>query len=168
MCPQIYILNGYTNTTEDISGGDYVFVTCNHGYTLIGSPVVHCGLNGMYTSLPSCQGEIVSHFCKISFYYHHGFFRFIDVEFNLQNVYIWGKIVDTLANKYRLYSCICNSEKNLYLQRHCTDIMCCVKYDSIRAWRLSLPASYIYILVSFCYRQGTNKPFICDCFSRFL
>jgi hypothetical protein len=53
MCPQIYILNGYTNATEDISGGDYVFVTCNHGYTLIGSPVVFCDLNGMYASLPS-------------------------------------------------------------------------------------------------------------------
>jgi hypothetical protein len=51
MCPRLYILNGYTNATEDISGGDYVFVTCNHGYTLIGSPVVPCDLNGMYTSL---------------------------------------------------------------------------------------------------------------------
>ena len=103
MCPQIYILNGYTNSTEDISGGDYVFVTCNHGYTLIGSPVVFCDLNGMYASLPSCQGKIVSHFYKISFDYYQGFVRFIDVEFNLQNIYIWGKIVETLANKYRLY-----------------------------------------------------------------
>ncbi|KAK3089738.1 hypothetical protein FSP39_006098 [Pinctada imbricata] len=54
VCDEISIPHAVLNMTY-VTGGDYVGVTCNHGYRMRGEAVVYCNSTGQYeTTFPSC------------------------------------------------------------------------------------------------------------------
>jgi hypothetical protein len=55
-CGLLSVPNGEVNASSGTTVGSSAFVTCNEGYTLDGSPIVVCTLEGWNSSV-SCQKQ---------------------------------------------------------------------------------------------------------------
>lgn len=57
--PAPLVENGYIVNSTGVYGGDKVTYSCKNGYSTTQSMVIMCRSNGVWETVPSCQGQCI-------------------------------------------------------------------------------------------------------------